>query len=101
MIQSVPYRIGFSGYLEAIMTLVQKFFMTVLPKRWAESMRRQSMAWKMQCRTCGNTQSIWDAGGVRWLASSTTKRTLGRCSHCGTSRHAVIKKETGTTLLVR
>ena len=83
------------------MTFVQKFFMTVLPKRWAEDMRKESQAWKIRCCTCGTSRSVWDAGGVRWLASSSHKRTVGRCSNCGTLRQTAIVKEPATTLLVR
>ncbi len=63
------------------MTLIQRFFIVILPRPWAESMRAESLSWMMQC-TCGFEQSIWEMGGVRWKAKGNPQR-LVRCSKCG------------------
>src|SRR5437868_15462154 len=70
------------------MTLLQKFFFAVLPRKWAEDMRAQSQAWQIRCCTCGASRSVWDCGGIRWKAASVGKRTLAHCSHCGGLRAA-------------
>ena len=63
------------------MTLIQRFFMAVLPRSWAESMRADSLRWMMRC-PCGYEQSIWEMGGIRWKAKGNSRNLL-RCWQCG------------------
>jgi hypothetical protein len=74
------------------MTFMQKLFMKVLPKSWAEQMRADSEAWRVRCCTCGESRSIWELGGIRWKAYSSGKRTLIRCTRCGMIRVAAVEK---------
>jgi hypothetical protein len=75
------------------MTLIQKFFMAVLPRKWAEDMRRESHEWRIRCTGCGASRSVWDVGGMRWKARSAGKLTLVHCSHCGGFRAAAVERE--------
>ena len=82
------------GYAQkgTTMTLIQRFFSTVLPRKQADAMRAESQAWRIRCCSCGASRSVWDAGGIRWNAASTGKRTLVHCSHCGGRRTAAIER---------
>lgn len=74
------------------MGLMQKFFMKVLPKKWAESMEAESRAWIARC-PCGFEQSIWELGGIRWKAAGKDHQYF-RCSHCGKWHwHTIYKKQ--------
>jgi hypothetical protein len=74
------------------MTLIQKFFSTVLPQKWADDMRAESQRWRIRCCSCGASRSLWDAGGIRWKAASVGKQTLAHCSRCGGRRAAAIER---------
>ena len=73
------------------MTAIQKFFMAVLPNRLAADIRAESERWQIRCGTCGHTQSVWDAGGLRWKAASAGKRVMVRCPHCGGMRSSTLE----------
>ncbi len=73
------------------MTTIQKFFMKVLPAKWAESMRAESEAWKIRCCTCNATKSVWDAGGIRWKAASVGKRVMIVCTQCKAMRECAVE----------
>lgn len=62
---------------------VQRIFLSLLPARWGESLHRASQDWTITCPSCGYPISVWDAGGIRWGAKSTGKRTFGKCPSCG------------------
>ena len=71
------------------MNLIQKLFVTVLPRRWAESMETESRAWRARC-SCGFSRSIWDVGGIRWKAVGQARYYL-TCPQCGQrSWHTVV-----------
>lgn len=74
------------------MRLLQKFFMTILPRKWGEDMRAHSQAWRIRCCSCGASRSVWDAGGIRWKAASIGKRTVGYCPHCRGVHSAAIER---------
>jgi len=63
------------------MTALQKFFTTIMPASWAQSMESESRSWVMRC-PCGQEQSVWDAGGIRWKATGNPKRRQ-HCTRCG------------------
>lgn len=65
------------------MTGIQKFFMKVLPKKWADDMRAESERWIMTCEGCGRSKSVWEAGGIRWKAASKGKSMIAFCKECG------------------
>jgi Ni,Fe-hydrogenase III component G len=73
------------------MSPVQKFFVKLLPEKWARSMEAESRAWLARC-SCGFERSIWDLGGIRWKAAGKERRILS-CPHCGnTGWHTLYKK---------
>jgi hypothetical protein len=63
------------------MRAIQKVLATVLPRRWAESLEANSRAWIVRC-PCGFARSIWEWGGVRWMAAGQPRRYL-KCPQCG------------------
>ena len=74
------------------MSVVQKLFVKILPKRWAEDMEAHSRSWMIRCRTCGSERSVWDIGGIRWRAVGSSA-TLMRCQNCGQVRlHTIYRK---------
>ena len=75
-----------------MMTLIQKFLSVVLPKRWVDDMRAESQAWQIRCSSCGKSQSVWEAGGIRWKAASIGKRTLVYCPHCRRRRMSTVER---------
>ncbi|HEX7861995.1 MAG TPA: hypothetical protein VF773_16805 [Verrucomicrobiae bacterium] len=74
------------------MSTIQKFFMAALPRRWAESMRAESMQWQIRCCTCGTSRSYWEIGGIRWKAASRGKRIMVHCPKCDRFRVAAVEK---------
>lgn len=64
------------------MSLIQKLFVAVLPRRWAESMEAHSRSWMVRCGRCGFARSIWEIGGIRWKAVG-DQRTFLKCPQCG------------------
>jgi len=73
------------------MTAIQKFFLKVLPQKWAEDMRKESEGWKILCDTCGHSRSVWEVGGIRWKAASVGKKTRIFCKQCNTMRSAAVE----------
>ena len=63
------------------MSPLQRFFVRILPRRWAESMEADSRSWMMRC-SCGFARSIWELGGIRWKATG-QPRTFKKCPQCG------------------
>ena len=59
--------------------------------RLAFEMEQESQQWMIQCPTCGNEKSVWEAGGTRYKGYG-TKRTLGKCSTCNKMRWLRIYK---------
>jgi hypothetical protein len=73
------------------MNSLQKFFINIFPKSWAENMLAGSRSWMMRCE-CGFEMSVWEAGGIRWKAAGNPRRYM-RCSGCGQSSwHTVYRK---------
>jgi len=64
------------------MSRIQRFFTSIVPRSWAESMEADSKAWKMRCLHCGFAKSIWDMGGIKWKAYGESRNYM-RCTHCG------------------
>ena len=63
------------------MSRLQRLITALVPRSWAASMEAESRAWKLRC-ACGNEQSIWELGGIRWKATG-NKRVYRRCPDCG------------------
>ena len=75
------------------MSRVQRFLLTIVPKSWRASIIRESKRWRIRCLTCQYSQSVWDAGGVRWKAYSRGKRICAACPCCGRLRCAAVERE--------
>ena len=74
------------------MSFLQRFFVTIFPKAWSESMEAESRSWIALCE-CGHGQSIWDLGGIRWKAAGHPSRRF-YCPKCQCATwHTVVKEE--------
>jgi hypothetical protein len=63
------------------MSLVQRFAALILPASMMTAIEKESRRWIMHCQVCGESLSVWDAGGIRYLAAG-RKWMYRRCSHC-------------------
>ncbi len=61
--------------------MIQRFVLAVVPAKWADSVKAESMSWMVRC-PCGFSLSVWDMGGIRWKASGRPKR-YALCRGCG------------------
>ena len=62
---------------------MQRFFIAVLPRSWAESMRDHSLKWHVRC-ACGFERSVWALGGIRWKTKGDSRWFMRiRCPQCG------------------
>lgn len=84
-----------SGKQEEIrMSWIQRFFVRLFPKKWAQSMEEDSRRWFMKCTHCDHERSYWEMGGIRWKAKG-NQRNFMKCINCGKrSWHLSYKKET-------
>ena len=73
------------------MTSIQKFFVAILPPRWAAAMEAESRSWIARC-SCGFARSIWDMGGIRWGAAGQPRRYLS-CPQCGKASWHTVSRE--------
>jgi hypothetical protein len=75
------------------MSYIQRLFQSVLPHSWSASMESESRSWIASC-TCGHGQSIWDLGGIRWMARGNPLRRI-YCPKChATTWHLVAIENT-------
>jgi len=75
------------------MTTVQRFFLSILPSSMGKAMEKESRLWTMRCKQCGDEISVWDAGGIRYLAAGRPWR-MRRCPKCARRTwHEIHKKE--------
>lgn len=65
-----------------MMSFVQQFVTTILPKSWRQAIRHESQNWLLRCPACGFIHSVWDLGGIRFKAASSNKKVRARCPHC-------------------
>jgi len=74
------------------MSLIQNIFQAILPSKWFDKIKNESMQWQYVC-VCGYEKSLWDAGGLRFSASPSTKPVAGKCPACGqTGKMCLVKK---------
>lgn len=72
---------------------IQRFFLAIFPRAWAEEMRAESQAWQVRC-TCGFQRSIWELGGILWKAKRRKRWSFVQCPACGRrSWHTIYKAE--------
>jgi serine/threonine protein kinase len=60
---------------------IQRVAHRLLPASWYEAMRGESLDWKLICRNCGHSVSVWAAGGIRYRAAGNPVRGLW-CPRC-------------------
>jgi hypothetical protein len=72
------------------MALVQKIFAKFCSPQRMQAMEESSRRWKICCKTCGFETSVWEAGGIRYNASSKAKSTLIKCPKCHMLRWAKV-----------
>lgn len=78
---------------ERHMTTIQRFFLSILPRSVGQAMEKESRLWTMRCGSCNREMSVWDAGGIRYLAAGRPRR-WSRCQQCERRTwHEVYKKE--------
>ena len=65
-----------------MMTFIQKFVTSVLPKSWRQAIQHESENWLLRCPACDAVQSVWDMGGIRYKAASSHKKVMARCPQC-------------------
>ncbi|MDJ0752814.1 MAG: hypothetical protein QNJ45_04795 [Ardenticatenaceae bacterium] len=64
------------------MGLIQKLVTNFLPRSLSQAIEAESRSWILRCQRCDESRSVWDAGGVRYKATSAKKITAGYCSNC-------------------
>jgi hypothetical protein len=64
------------------MSIIQKIFKFILPKKYFEKIEEESKKWFFVC-DCGYEKSVWDAGGLRFSAFPKKKPVVGKCPQCG------------------
>jgi hypothetical protein len=74
------------------MSTIQRIVMAICPKGLADSIRDESNRWQIRCDKCGNAQSYWDVGGIRWKSASKSKRILIRCRKCDRIHMAAVER---------
>jgi uncharacterized protein with PIN domain len=74
-------------------SVVQRFFLSVLPRSVGKAMEKESRLWMLRCIQCSREVSIWDMGGIRYLAYGNPRkwRTCPQCDR--RTWHEVYKKE--------
>ena len=73
------------------MSFMQKLFVAILPRKWAESMEAESRRWMARC-PCGFERSVWELGWIRWKAAGRDHQYVS-CPQCGQSHwHTLYKK---------
>lgn len=70
----------------------QKLFKAILPQPMFEDMKKESMAWMMQCSNCKYEISVWSLGGVRWKAAG-SPRVFRVCANCNQRNWQLIYKK--------
>jgi hypothetical protein len=75
------------------MSTIQRFFLAILPRRLGQAMEKESRLWMLKCPSCGCETSVWEAGGIRYLAAGRPWR-LRSCPKCAQRTwHVMYKKE--------
>ncbi len=63
------------------MNWIQRLITRIVPGRIARAMEVESRAWFLRC-ACGRDTSVWDMGGIRWIAAGRPYRRA-KCAQCG------------------
>jgi Fe-S-cluster-containing hydrogenase component 2 len=76
------------------MKLIQRTLALLLPRSMIERMKRETEQWQLNCKGCGRTKSLWEAGGIRYgkKAVDNYTATLIRCEQCRGLRMAVVER---------
>lgn len=69
------------------------FLHRTLPTKWYRAIEKGTRQWEQVCRTCGQVQDFWEAGGVRYKAAGEPIK-LSYCEACGRGRmHKIRRKQ--------
>lgn len=74
------------------MSGLQRFLLAIVPRSLGQAMEKESRLWMLVCPDCGRETSVWDAGGIRYLAAGNPRRRFV-CPLCGPRWHKVVKKD--------
>lgn len=75
------------------MSRIQRFLVSVLPRKWATGLEAESRAWLARCEVCRHERSIWELGGIRWKAAGNPRRWLA-CPRCARTTWHMIQRRT-------
>jgi hypothetical protein len=75
------------------MSRVQRFFAAILPSSLMTAMENESRHWIIRCQACGDSRSVWQAGGIRYRASG-NKWIFRRCRNCRRLSWQPIQRQT-------
>jgi hypothetical protein len=64
------------------MSTLQQFVLAVVPRAIGKAMEKESRLWTIHCNRCGHESSVWDVGGIRYLAAG-GKWKWRACWSCG------------------
>jgi hypothetical protein len=74
------------------MSRLQAFVTRFVGAETAAAMEAESRAWMIRCPDCGFERSLWDTGGVRYMATGSRSLVLMSCPGCGrTGWHRIEK----------
>jgi predicted RNA-binding Zn-ribbon protein involved in translation (DUF1610 family) len=51
------------------MSVLQRFLLAIVPRSLGQAMEKESRLWMLVCPNCGRETSVWEAGGIRYLAA--------------------------------
>lgn len=60
----------------------QKIMRLFSSKKRFEAIKKESMEWNFSCPSCDKETSVWDIGGVRYMAKGNPKMRI-QCPKCG------------------
>jgi phage FluMu protein Com len=61
---------------------MRAIILSLMPKAMKQRAEAESRQWKATCPRCGGVNSIWDLGGIRYLAAGSPAKRL-KCPQCG------------------
>lgn len=75
------------------MRLIQQTVLAVLPKSWGEAIEAESKQWRIHCGHCPCSHSVWELGGIRFMAAG-RPRVYRKCPKCQRWSWHLVSKET-------
>ena len=63
------------------MSAIQRFILAIVPRSIGQAIEKESRQWMLHCGECSQERSVWEVGGIRYLACG-NKWIRRRCPHC-------------------